>query len=204
MTAAAHVSSFRSHIHPEQVGSWARHKMAHELMHEQVLWSTVIILTCAMFSFTTIVAFRNQNLPILMQVDATQTAAIACAAVVGYLHIHFSRQRRFIREAPATTAIVVREEQPPHFDGESSMAVPRLFLRYLPRPGSSFDLEQLQSLKDACTKWVELDGFSGRFERSVRPGDLVTILYDPKDHGHVRVVEIERNTYEPDDEEDST
>ncbi len=184
---------FRTHIRPRQVTCAVRHKMARELTYEQVMWTLFVLGTCVMFALTTAFVFFERSMPSQMQRDALRPVVLAAVFAVVFLHIHYSRQRSFVTKAPATTALVVREKEPLHFDEATSLAVPQLLLRYLARPGEEpIELDELHHASDAHTLWAKLDGFSARFERTVRAGDYVSILFDPTDPQHVRVVELER------------
>jgi len=127
-----------------------------------------------------------------MQWEAVRPAFLAALITLLILHGYYRNQRRFVSNAPATTAVVVRVKEPINFDEERTLAVPRLLLRYLPRPPEEENAGALRPTPDVHTMWAELDGFSAKFERTVHAGDLVSILYEPTDPLHVRVVELER------------
>lgn len=187
--------SFREHLRPAQVNRAVRHRMAHQLMHEQWMWSVLIVSTCMMFALLVLVVFQQRELAWGIQLEALRPVSIACVLALLVVHIHYRRSREFVRSAPVAAALVIREKDPWHFDEASSLAVPRLLLRYLPRPAEEDPVpDELHRSTGAHTLWAELDGFSARFERTVHAGDLVSILYDPTDPEHVRVVELERGT----------
>lgn len=188
MTAVTHLA-FRTHLHPEQVDYSIRRRMARELVHEQFAWSLLLAVTGFAFAVSMLFIFRTAGVPHDMGRDGVETVVLGTVGFLLFLEFHYRSQRKFVMSAPAATAVVVREKEPPHFDSETSLAVPRLFIRYV--PGVLSDPEALHAHKGERTAWVELDGFSGRFERNVRPGDLITVLYDPEDRQHVRVVEME-------------
>ncbi len=184
---------FRSHLMPQQVTSAVRHRMAQELTYEQVTWSALIASTCLVFGMLVVFIFGEGELGLAMQRESLRPVVLAGLFALLFIHIHYRRQRQFVLRAPVTVALVVRAKEPLHFDEASSLAVPRLLLRYLPRPGEEEPvLTDLHHSPDAHTLWAELDGFSARFERTVHAGDYVSVLYDLTDPEHVRVVEFER------------
>ncbi len=183
---------YRTHLRPRQVSSGIRHKLARELNYEQTTWSALIVCVGAIFALSVVFIFNERGMDGTMQREAVRPVFFAVLFALLFIHAHYRRLRNFVMEAPATAALVVREKTPPHFDEETSLAVPQLLLRYLPRPGEEeIDPYVLHHAPDAHTLWAELDGFSARFERTVHAGDYVSILYDPTDPEHVRVVEID-------------
>ncbi len=183
--------TFRSHLSPRLVTTAVRHRMAAELTYEQVMWSVLILSTCLMFALIVLFIFAERDLPGSMQRESVRPVFLALMFALLFLHIHYRRQRRFVMTAPVTAALVVREKDPLRFDEATSLAVPRVLLRYFARPVEEGS-DELHHSADAHTLWAELDGFSARFERTVHAGDYVSLLYDPTDPEHVRVVEFER------------
>ncbi len=183
-------SEFRTHLRPAEVTPDVRRRMATELVYEQVTWTVLIVSTSLVFSVAVVAAFLQRELPAAMQREALRPVVLAALFAITFLHCHYRRLRCFVSTAPVTIGLVVKARDPKHFDEASSLAVPRLLLRYIPRPAEEGS-DELHHSADAHTLWAELDGFSARFERTVHAGDLVSLLYDPTDPQRVRVVEFE-------------
>ncbi len=185
--------TFRTHLMPHQVTAAVRQRMALELTYEQLTWTLLVVSTCLFFGVIVVVVFASRDLSSAMQHESLRPVMIAGLFALLVLHAHYRRQRKFVATAPVASALVLRVKEPLHFDEASSLAVPRLLLRYLPRSAEEAQLlNELHHSADAHMLWVELDGFSARFERTVHAGDLVSVLYEPTDPEHVRVVEFER------------
>jgi hypothetical protein len=182
--------AFHIHLKPDQVTTIVRRHMVRELYYEQNMWSALVVSTCVMFACTVIFVFAERGLVGEMQWGALRPALIAAVVALLFLHMYFRRERKFVNTAPATSAVVIRERVPLNYHDQSSFGVPRLLLRYLPRVGDSF-CPAVQHAAAERTLWAALDGFSSSFERAVHAGDLVSILFEPGDPEHVRVVELE-------------
>ena len=186
MSQTATVLSFRSHVHPEEVTPELRRKMIHNINIDHIVWSgflalLIVIVLIGMLLVDTLGQispglFWHAGMVVLLGV-----------AIESICYIVFERRKLFVRNQPATTAMVVREIPP----SELSVNYPRALVRYLPKSGQHFDANLLKAASDTQEAWADLDGLSAEFERNLRDGDLITILYDPMKPTHVQIVEFE-------------
>lgn len=190
MTAATNVS-FRSHLQPQQLTAGVRHKLAHELLHEQMLWTLLALLSGLMLVAVISISFRAAGFDEHTRMEGLRPILLAEVGFLLFLHVYYREQRRFVMTMPATVGLVVREKEPCHFSEESSLGSQRLLVRYRPVPGELVEPGELDHASGCYSTWVELSGFSGRFENSVRVGDLVSVIFDPRDPHRVKVVELE-------------
>ena len=186
MSLAAPALSFGNHVHPEEVTAELRERMCHNLTIDHVVWSGFIALITVVLGIGTVIVDTVDSIsPALYWHLGTVIALGLWAELLCYFT--YDSRKQFVITSQATTAVVLREEGVQN----SSVSVPRVQLRYLPKLGEHFDVELLRNAKEAYLTWAELDGLSPQFERNLHPGDLLTILYDPVRPSHVRVVEFE-------------
>jgi hypothetical protein len=165
--------------------------MAREFSRDERMWTGVTIVLAILTSLGISLAYRwaglkqgSEWVPIM--------PIVACALIiVSIVSAFYDRKRRFVMQSPATWAIVVREKELDTFADDSSVRIPRLYLRYLPSEDGRVDMRRLHDPVHSLSTWVDLRGLSSDFERSVRPGDLVTVLYDTKNPSKLIVVEYE-------------
>jgi hypothetical protein len=186
MSQTANVLSFRSHVHPEEVTPALRQRMLHNINIDHMVWTgflallTVIVLV-GMVLVDTVDKISSG---LFWHAGTVITFGIWAELICFFI---YERRKLFVRHQPATTAIVVRETS----ESDLSVHNPRALVRYLPKSGQHFDVNLLQSAKDTQEAWADLDGLSAEFERNLRVGDLITILYDPIRPSHVQIVEFE-------------
>jgi hypothetical protein len=86
---------------------------------------------------------------------------------------------------------VLEEKELETSSSDTTSRASRLCLRYVPSE-EGVDLHGLHDSNKTVTTWVDVRGFSAAFERSVRPGDLVSVLYSEKHPRRIMVVEYEQ------------
>ncbi len=178
------------HLRPDEVTRQVREKMEHDIAIDHFVWSGFIaLLTVIIGVGAALVDTVDHRSPDLLWHLGTIFAIGLWAELVCYLV--FKTRKRFVRESPATAALVVRQRDLESFVNEVSARIPRVLLRYFPGKAEKSDPEELRVNRDAENVWAELDGLSPQFERNLHAGDIVTVLYDPKRPRKIKVVEME-------------
>jgi hypothetical protein len=174
---------------PAPVTMAARRLIVNVITNEQMLWSLLVVAVGLVYGLMVIFSARQRGLAEELQRESLRPVLIAGSFLLAYLHLRFGRQRRFVMTAPVAVAEVV--ETAASSVDEEAAPFTYLALRYTPLPPAG-SAEQYTMLDGPCLPigWAELDGFSANFERTVRAGDRVSLLYDVEDPAHVRAVEI--------------
>lgn len=184
-TPASHLHATELHIpiRPVAVTAEVRRRLVKKISADQRLWSLLIVSAGLIFGLMMSYSATQRGLSEDIRREALRPILIAVVLLVGYLHFDFGKQRRFAMSAPAAVAQVV--EEPSASEG----MLPRLALRYTPLP---LDPNEHYTMLDgpcAPPEWADMEGAVTEVEGKIRGGDLVSILYDPKDLTHVRLVE---------------
>ena len=178
-----HTTEFHLPIKPVAVTPALRRHLVKSINADQRLWSLLIVAAGLIFGLMMSYSATQRGLGDDIRREALRPVLIAVVLLLGYLHWEFSRQRRFAINSPATVACVVEEQS------SREGALPRLALLYTPLP---LDPKGNYTMLDgpcAPPEWAHMEGTVNAVEGNLRAGDRVSILYDPKDLTHVRLLE---------------
>jgi hypothetical protein len=180
----------RSRTLPAQFTQSVRYRMVRALWIEQRSWMALTFIYAAISAAALLLVLRESGLSAL-SAQALRSVLLGAGVFLVLMEIYYFRQRRRVMTMPLTTALVIRRKDAPHYKGSVPSGAPSLQLRYLADGDERVDITALRYSERAHTVWVGLEGFSSRFEQDVKPGDFVTISYDPLERERVTVVEVE-------------
>jgi hypothetical protein len=172
-----------------QVTDAVRRRIVASVTCNQRLWSLAVVSGGLMFALLTAYSARQHGLDVETQREALRPVLIAVVLLLTYLHLAFSRQRRFVLQAPVATAEVVEGRVARDDEADARSRNTHLALRYTPMPADP--TEECSMLDGPCAppEWAELVGFCEGSDSGLHAGDRVSILYDPGHPIHVCVVE---------------
>jgi len=190
MTAIIEQLADRIRIDPTQFTQSVRCRMVRALWIEQRSWMALTFIYAAISATALLLVLRESALGDL-SAQALRSVFLGAGVFLVVAEIYYFRQRRRVMTMPLTTALVVRRKDAPRYRGSIPTGAPRLQLRYLADGGERVDITALRYSERAHTAWAGLEGFSSRFEQEVKPGDFVSILYEPRDPDCVKVIEVD-------------
>ncbi len=176
---------------PAPVTGDVRQRLVSAINCEQRTWSLAVISAGLVFGLIFAYSAAERGIASDIQREALRSVLFAGVFLLGYLHLHYRRQRRFVMNAPAAMANVVLERvTPDEYDFRPSDD-PRLAIYYTPSPPAGSE-EEYSMVDGPCAPltWADLEGFTESISRELRPGDLVAILYDPANPTHIRLVDV--------------
>ena len=177
---------FGPRIRPEQVDFTVRCRLAQTVYKREFFALAVVFLPCLLFTLAVVAFYRSHNEP--MGSEWPLMAPIVFTVIVILLAIHFwsVRERRFVETAQPAAAEVKQIET--SYDYTHTH---RLILKYRPmqhnRKGAMLRGDGISTLVVVAIE-SDLPGFT----TALKPGDSLSILYDPAEPDHVCVVEEEQ------------
>jgi hypothetical protein len=186
MIQSASTLSFGKHVHPEEVTPELRARIAQNITMDHLVWAGFLaLMTLILMVGTAFVDTMDKVSPAILWHMGTILTLGLWAELICYFI--YDNRKKLVRTGVATTAVVVRQQNEEDF----ASGVPRVQLRFVPKPNNVIDIDSLRSPDKSLSTWGNLDGLSDKFEKNLHVGDLVTILYDPDRPSHIRIVEFE-------------
>ncbi len=179
------VSEFGSRIRPEEVTPEIRHRIARASYGRELFALSCVfvptIAVCVMVSL----GYRWHGEPAYAELQPISPVLITTFAVMIGIHIWFHRERKFIRKAPIAVGIVKQMET-----SYNLTHTHRLVLKYKPLPKDPKGATLNGGLESQLVT-VAIESDLQGFHNDLHEGDAVSVLYDPAQPDHVRVVEEE-------------
>lgn len=182
--------SFGNRIKPEEVTSDVRNDLAREEWRDEGTWMGLLAVFFVMVSLGFSLAYRWHGDPPKAELPAI--GIVALVAILGLIAVHvaYALRRKFLKKAPATLGLVLEAEPSYKYSDDSATHQKSLKLRYAPGYPDSHAAEVATLFGDGTvTVSTELNAQSPGFVDEVEKGVFVTLLYDPANLRHVRVVE---------------
>lgn len=180
-------SEFGSRIRPEEVTPELRQRIARSSYGRELFALSCIFVPTVCICLIVSLGYRWTGEPPYAELQPISPVLITTLAVMIGIHIWFRRERNFIRKAPIAVGIVKQKET-----AYNLTHTHRLILKYKPLPrdpkGASLN-GGLDSQLVTVAIESDLEGFHG----DLNEGDAVSVLYDPAQPDHVRVIEEERS-----------
>ena len=176
---------FGPRIRPEQVDFTVRCRLAQKVYRREFYALAAVFVPCLLITLMIVAFYRWHNEPAGSEWPLMAPIVVTVAAILMGIHLWSVRERRFVEKAPPAAA-EVKEIESSH----DCTYAHRLILKYRPMQdnpkGALLRGNHFSKLVVVAVE-SDLPGFTDL----LRPGDAVSILYDPAEPDHVCVVEEE-------------
>ncbi len=188
--------SFGKRIQPEEVSLNVRCDLAHDEWQREWTWVGLFAVFGVAVALGFSLAYRWHGDPFGAEVPAILFVGLAAVIAMAAVHAIFNRRRAFLMNMPATRALVLTVEPTYKYTDDSGAHQKRLKLRYLPKLGAYGDDLELLIGDNTAEVITDLSPQSEMFASSLDKGALVSLLYDPRQPDHIRVIErlVEHHT----------
>lgn len=183
------VDAFENRYRPEEITPAVRKHMSLAEWKSEVIWITCGIVLTAAFGLFFSLAYRVFGEPPKSELPLIGAWVVVALLFLGSIHWRFHRRRKFLREMPAAAAIVADVEVLPEFSDEGAGHIEELWLEYVPGQ-NDLDAAVLKEAGSVHAK-ARVGQIWSPFVEHLYTGEMVSVLYDPKHPGKVRVVEEE-------------
>jgi hypothetical protein len=178
---------FGARIRPEQVDFTIRCRLAQKVYRREFFALTAVFLPCLLVTLAIVAFYRWHNEPAGSEWPLMAPIVVTVAAILVGIHIWSIRERRFVEKAPPAAA-EVKEIETSH----DCTYAHRLILTYRPMQHNAKGA-LLRGNGSSKLVVVAVESDLPGFTTQLRPGDSLSILYDPAEPDHVCVVEEERS-----------
>lgn len=181
--------SFGKRIQPEEVTPAVRDDLAHEEWQNEWTWLGLVAAFGVMVALGVSLTYRWHGEVVGAEIPAVIVVGVLTILGILVVQAIYMQRRTFVRNMPATRALVVSAEPTYKYADDGSEHLKRLHLRYVPRFGTQGDALELligETTKEAV---ADLSPHARDFAYGVDQGAMISVLYDPRHPDHVRVVE---------------
>jgi hypothetical protein len=181
--------SFGKRIQPEEITPAVRSDLAHEEWQNEWTWLGLVAIFGVILALGVSLAYRWHGEIIGAEIPAVVVVGALTILAILVVQTIYMQRRTFVRNMPATRALVLSAEPTYKYADDGSEHLKRLHLRYVPRMGTQGDAFEL--LVGGSTKEVvtDLSPRAHDFAYGVDQGAMISVLYDPRHPDHVMVVE---------------
>lgn len=176
---------FGPRIRPEQVDFTVRCRLAQKVYKREFFALAAVFLPCLLLTLALVAFNRWHNEPAGSEWPLMSPVVFTVVAILIAIHIWSVRERRFVETAQPAAAEVKQIET--SYDYTYTH---RLILKYRPmqlnRRGAI-----LHGSGSSTLVVVAIESDLPGFTTALKPGDALSILYDPAEPDHVCVVEEE-------------